>query len=104
MPFDKTAHAAQIASCFDHTGDALFFEDKSFAGNIGSTAPRGVPPLTDIAPRGALYLTAARTAKAFASVFPKIGSYIYAADGLRYRVLQDHSQPRLAIFVVTPGT
>lgn len=104
MPFDKAAHAVQLAACVDHTGDDLIFEGTAFKGNIGSTAPRGVPPLADLDVRNGLYLTAARHSAAFATRYPTAGSYFTTPSGYRYRVLQDHSQPRLAIFVITPGT
>lgn len=102
MPFDKTAHAAQLASCVSHTGDTLSFNGAEFSANLGSIAPRGLPAVADIDPRAALYISAPRGCDAFASKAPSTGDY-FKTDKLQYRVLRDFSVGPLAVFACAPG-
>lgn len=85
---DKTALAAQLASCAKHTGDELVYAGVSFFGNVG-VAEASISAFAADGKAPAFYRISAPLAQdAFAARTPKQGDYL-TAPGFRYRLTED---------------
>lgn len=96
---DKTAHAAQLASCVEHTGDECVFGDSTFMANLSPLKPTD-PRLEGSPDR---LIEASVATGALPSPAPRRGDTLLV-NARHYRVVRtDHMPTALTLILLAPA-